>query len=436
MSSSTQLRVAKILLVVSSFLVYISIFRDLRVSTLVDYIQLVDVPVVSETDRVLYPATEIRPVPIPGPHPFQGAFDSDGNRSIVHDPYALHKRKRHRNTNEEDLLDCHVQPGRGPEGELGYRFLKDRLQIIKQQYPSNTGKNKYRVLCAVYTYEGNANQILAVADTWGARCDGFVAASTATDLALAKVRLHHRGTLGTYSSIWQKVRSLLAYLYTNFLDEFDFVFLSGDDTYLVVENLKAWLASASVVEATKEHSEPLYAGLWTRPFWRKGLPDDFVYHGGGSGYTLNRAAWKLFVEQGLNHSGCKPDIDKSEEDLFMGMCMRALGVPPVLAREDGAFLQYPIEPKGVIDVNTKPYRVKEFWMKQLQWYKASQNMSTISHGLDALSNVTFSFHEIKTSSYMRRVDAIVYRSIENDCNELDGLQNSTKSRNNIGASLH
>jgi glycoprotein-N-acetylgalactosamine 3-beta-galactosyltransferase len=371
---------------------------------------------------------ETRPVPIPGPHPFQGAFsDASSNQSIVHDPYAL--RKRTRNIVPDDL-QCDILPGNGPEGRQGYRFLRDRLKISQQfanhssslmldhnDISSPTSRQRYRVLCAIYTYEGHANQTLAIADTWGARCDGFVAASTVTDLQLAKVRISHLGTQGAYGSIWQKVRSLLAYIYTNFIDEFDFVFLCGDDTYLAVENLKSWLSSPEVVEATRDHSEPSYCGLLTMPFWRRNLPRDFVYHGGGSGYTLNRAALKLFVEHGLNHSACYPNEVKSEEDLLMGLCMRHLGVSPILTQQDRTFLQYPTDPKGIINIDTLDKRVKQIWMSQLQWFAITHHIQ-VKTGLDAVSESSISFHGIQTASYMRRIDAIVYRSLESDCREL------------------
>ncbi|KAG7354018.1 Fringe-like protein [Nitzschia inconspicua] len=406
----------RVLFVVSGFIVWMSLFRTLQISRVV----LDEVVITSATsdDSSLSSSKIIaadhlfiwniygslndletdsnglsssnRSVPIPGTNHFQGALDGE-NQSIVHDPYALRKRGCNILTEE---LDCDVPPGKGPEGIMGY---DEKLQIQQPANKSSSTSHEndpgpYRILCAIYTYEGHSNQTLAVADIWGARCDGFLVAST----HLAKG---------------------LAYVYQNFLEEFDFVFLSGDDTYLVVENLKAWLASHEVLQATKNHTEPFYGGMYTRhvheALVEAKLAQRFVYHGGGSGYTLNRAALKIFVERGLDHSDCFPETVKSEEDLFMGLCMRHLGLTPVLAARNTNFLQYPTDPKGIIDLTTMENRVKNFWERQLRWFSETHNI-TLKTGLDAVSEASISFHGIKSPSYMRRMNSIVYRSLDGD----------------------
>lgn len=45
----------------------------------------------------------------------------------------------------------------------------------------------------------------ATRSTWGKRCDGFVAFSTAADASLSAVRLEHDGP-ESYDNMWQKVR--------------------------------------------------------------------------------------------------------------------------------------------------------------------------------------------------------------------------------------
>ena len=44
-----------------------------------------------------------------------------------------------------------------------------------------------------------------------------------------------------YQGMVQKTQTILAYLYNNFLDDFDFFHSSGDNTYLIVENLNITL---------------------------------------------------------------------------------------------------------------------------------------------------------------------------------------------------
>jgi hypothetical protein len=44
-----------------------------------------------------------------------------------------------------------------------------------------------------------------------------------------------------YDNMWQKTRSMLSYMYDHYLNDFDFFFLCGDDTHVIVENLKHYL---------------------------------------------------------------------------------------------------------------------------------------------------------------------------------------------------
>ena len=51
-----------------------------------------------------------------------------------------------------------------------------------------------------------------------------------------------------YKGMIQRTRAILAYLYDYFLDDFDFfhIHVCGDDVYMIVENMKEFLASEEV----------------------------------------------------------------------------------------------------------------------------------------------------------------------------------------------
>ena len=62
-------------------------------------------------------------------------------------------------------------------------------------------------------------------------------------------------------------------------DMYDWIFVSGDDTYLLVDSLRAYLRSTAIQSLG---SNPLFLGqTWS---WNRGL----VYTHGGGGYVLNR----------------------------------------------------------------------------------------------------------------------------------------------------
>src|SRR5205814_739490 len=91
---------------------------------------------------------------------------------------------------------------------------------------------------------------------------------------------------------------------------------ADDDTYVVVENLRYFLAS-------KNSSEPAYYGCKFKPYVRQG------YMSGGAGYVLSKAALITFGEEGISPGHpdeCKDNQDESSEDVGMGKCMEALGV--------------------------------------------------------------------------------------------------------------
>ena len=94
-----------------------------------------------------------------------------------------------------------------------------------------------QILCVIYTHDQKRDHIQTVAETWGWRCDGFVAASTVTVPEISAVDLPHRGP-ERYRNMWQKTRSILAFLFDNYLDDYDHFHVAGDDTYVIVENLR------------------------------------------------------------------------------------------------------------------------------------------------------------------------------------------------------
>ena len=109
-------------------------------------------------------------------------------------------------------------------------------------------KTKSTILCMVYTVDTpklRAN-LKAVAETWGRKCDGFFAASNMTDHSLGAIDLVHQGE-EEYENMWQKIRSMWAYAYDHYLEEYDFFHICGDDVYIAVENLRSFFDGPDVL---------------------------------------------------------------------------------------------------------------------------------------------------------------------------------------------
>jgi len=209
-------------------------------------------------------------------------------------------------------------------------------------------KTKSKILCMVYTVDTpklRAN-LKAVAETWGRKCDGFFAASNITDHSLGAIDLVHQGE-EEYENMWQKIRSIWAYAYDHYLEEYDFFHICGDDVYIAVENLQSFFDGPDVLrlekgyldeisghpdyidKASKWTSSEYYKdvhGLSARPLWfgSPGRHRKSVFPCGGPGYTMNRAALEFFGKVGLpSYLASNKD---SREDLFMGSFFTQHGI--------------------------------------------------------------------------------------------------------------
>ena len=117
-----------------------------------------------------------------------------------------------------------------------------------------------------------------------------------------------------------KTRSIWGYIHDNYLDEFDFFYLSGDDTHVLVENLRYLLDSELGAAA---HEYPLYLGQWVPDVYDHDATDPY-FCGGGPGYVLNRKALRLLVRDLL--PTCEPQLQISAEDRILGSCFRSAGI--------------------------------------------------------------------------------------------------------------
>jgi glycoprotein-N-acetylgalactosamine 3-beta-galactosyltransferase len=69
--------------------------------------------------------------------------------------------------------------------------------------------------------------------------------STENDASIPAIELPHLGE-EKYQHMWQKIRSIWKYVAANYLDNFEWFLLGGDDMYFIMENLRDYLASPDV----------------------------------------------------------------------------------------------------------------------------------------------------------------------------------------------
>lgn len=368
------------------------------------------------------------------PHPHAGARHADGSWDFIANVTSVRQfiiSRYHRfissttiplqshlyfHDENEFRSACQVLPREGKERKAGWRLLTKKVEVDGQDpkmtnnqsrtYPpgaTSASLRTSRILCAIYTYAKHREQATAVAETWGWKCDGYFAASTETIPevydqrqtrmeGIGSIDLPHLGP-ESYDNMWQKTRSILSYMHDYYLDDFDFFFLSGDDTYLIVENLRRtiqWLGDSA-------WEQPLYLGHWV-PYGSNGN----YFCGGGPGYLLNRKTLELLVRNVFPI--CKPRLQTSSEDRILGQCLQTIGIVGNHSVDaTGAQRFHGSDPH---DVCTKQgdsgylNRLYEFWGQHYGFRT----------GFNLTSSQSVSFHMLKTTKHLKRVHAIVYKS--------------------------
>eukprot|EP00986_Skeletonema_menzelii_P020781 scaffold32299_cov171-Skeletonema_menzelii.AAC.3 len=222
---------------------------------------------------------------------------------------------------------CQQIPGISLFGQGGITMLVERIKVdkvptarmggtdcLKQEetpYADNGNntaakKKKLKLFCGVYSYDDQRDSIRLAALSYGIKCDGFLAfTSTATIPSLGMVALMHRGN-ETYGNMFQKTRSILSYVATHYLDDYDYFHLGGDDMHVIVENMRSLML---------EYEREGYSGnkegrIFGRQIAIKPRAGNVIFSG-GPGYTLDRIGLKKLHDF---MPKCNPNKVTSSED--------------------------------------------------------------------------------------------------------------------------
>ena len=177
-----------------------------------------------------------------------------------------------------------------------------------------------RILCLVLT-QSHSTRMQAVVDTWGRKCDVLVGSSSEANPSLHTYRID---SAPGYWGIFDKLLHSLKFILSNRTEEWDFdwILKADDDTYVIMENLHAFLTNV-----TDPHAGPRVYGrvmAWPRlqrfkktwfakenpnvkfgrRFYAKlGKQETLRFAHGGPGYMMNRRYAQLLVDAYFNESG-------------------------------------------------------------------------------------------------------------------------------------
>lgn len=333
-------------------------------------------------------------------HPHLGAKDANGNLGYLHNETHLHLDPPKFGMSADDLISgCKRR-------DNNYRMLTEKVFVdFEGDKAANQALGPHgraKIFCLVYTTEKGHDTIPRIRETWGQKCDGFMVGSTKTDPSIDAVEIPHEG-LEDYDNIWQKVRSMWSYIYDNYYQKYDWFHIGGDDVYLLVENLRLYLESEEIRTAsnggmylpdgTETSQTPLFLG---RRFAYMGDMED-IFNSGGSGYTINKAALKTLVVNGL--PTWRPHAHTFSEDTVVARLFKSFGILPYETKDENGGERYmPFMPG-----HHYGYRMPDD--KSKDWY-ASYSIN-IKTGRDHCAAKSVAFHYVKGLA-MYRLHAILY----------------------------
>jgi hypothetical protein len=181
------------------------------------------------------------------------------------------------------------------------------------------------------------------------------------------------------------------------LDDYDYFYLSGDDTHLIVENLRRFL-----YETEQTHdvtTTPIFMGSKIKAK-RK------VFNGGGAGYLLNRVALQRLVRDAfpkyLVHAR------QSSEDRFVARCLQQLHIYPLDTVDALGQQRFNCMNSDFIG----RFDGKAGYFKEI--YQDWGQRHGYKKGVDLVSEQSISFHVLRTPTQMKRHHAILYESCPAD----------------------
>ena len=252
-----------------------------------------------------------------------------------------------------------------------------------------------KVMCLVYTTaDAHATRIRAIRDTWGGGFDGFLAFSTQSDPRLPGISLEQDGE-ESYDNMWQKVRSIFRFVGQHYLNDFDWFYIGGDDTFVLPHNLKTYLASLTYADGTDPKAKEYYVG---RRYHHRSTGE---YNSGGPGYVLSRATLIKFLEVIDDEELCFSQEHTSAEDVMMARCLANLGIHYIDTRDDkGRERFHPVDPGWHYNWSPKE--------RQHAWWPKHQTGWEILRGKDCCAPDSISFHYIKRASMVRHLHALLH----------------------------
>jgi len=218
----------------------------------------------------------------------------------VADPSPEHLKKSSKSLERSKV--CKIG---GMMDDISYAVIaKIRRGIIENQRLALelpiVDQTKPKILCMVYTYEGaHKTNLQSIVDTWASQCDGFLAASNVTDVALGAVDIKFYGP-EAYGNMYNKIEAMWKYAYKHYLNEYDYFHICGDDAYVIPDNLRAYLMGKQVNNLLNGHMDEFSVINDKAGRWETQRPRPLLL-----GFPLTYKYYRSTQSYAAGGSGCK-----------------------------------------------------------------------------------------------------------------------------------
>uniref|UniRef100_A0AC35THU2 N-acetylgalactosaminide beta-1,3-galactosyltransferase n=1 Tax=Rhabditophanes sp. KR3021 TaxID=114890 RepID=A0AC35THU2_9BILA len=270
------------------------------------------------------------------------------------------------------LLDNKVHPPISDNGEV-FKIVSDKL------------KNEVKVFCIIITTpKYKETRAIPQIKTFLKRCNNFMYASSVEDKSIRAFKAFPKDH---YKFGYAKTRAGLKKAYKKYGDKYDWYLKIDDDSYVILESLRAFLIN-------KNASEPQYHGF-RLTFTTNS--QKFDYHQGGA-YVMSRATVKALVNGGFSHV-CRKQPD-GYDDREIGECLKKMNISATDARDiNNKLIFVPSNPLQFTSSSNVP-KVVEFLDKGFMKFEK---------GASALSDWPISFHYISTPEMFYTLEYLIYR---------------------------
>ncbi len=292
-----------------------------------------------------------------------------------------------------------------------HKVVLNKIEIL----PNNSDALNTKVLCFIPIISTDHNvRALDVMNTWGKRCDKLVFASNTTDSDIGAIKVDV--STEDWAHLWEKQRETMRYIWQEYGNEYDWFIKADLDTYVIVENLKAYLASE---EIQSRKDEPLILGRrvsrrnnkWYQGFdHNKTLVDEFLktsqnkfhYTMGGAGYVMNRKYMEKFYKVMDEHFCLSSEEEMTfPEDVGINFCMGNIGVYPYNTRDEFGRERFHLRsPEALYNVDGND---KSAWL-----YKVHRDVGGIKGGADCCSPASITFHHVKGPGALYDFERMIY----------------------------